>query len=155
MSRPRSKKPVAPSTDSSAAPVVVAGSARSANAQPGLPPRYLEACRLAEEGEYEDARRAYGKLEKSTSRSNARLRGLVRNDLAVLAAIDVLSLKEDRHFASVDRALNGFNVRLNLAVLAADMGDLAEAELQWRAVVCEVPLYRAGWRGLAETLLGR
>jgi hypothetical protein len=69
------------------APVVAACSARSAKAQPGLPPRYLEACRLAEEGKYEDARRAYGKLKKSTSRSNARLRGLIRNDLAVLAAI--------------------------------------------------------------------
>jgi tetratricopeptide (TPR) repeat protein len=39
-----------------------------------------------------------------------------------------------------------------LAVLAADMGDLAEAERQWREVVREAPQYRQGWRGLAETL---
>ncbi len=35
------------------------------------------------------------------------------------------------------------------------MGDLAEAERQWREVVREVPGYRPGWRGLAETLSGR
>jgi len=44
-------------------------------------------------------------------------------------------------------------VRQNLAVLAGDLGDLAEAERQWREVVREVPPYRAGWRGLAETLV--
>jgi O-antigen biosynthesis protein len=66
---------------------------------------------------------------------------------------DVLGMREERHFASIDRALTGFKVRQNLAVLANDMGDLAEAERQWRVVVREVPSYRAGWRGLAETLL--
>ena len=35
---------------------------------------------------------------------------------------------DERHFSSVDRALRGFKARQNLAVLANDMGDLAEAE---------------------------
>jgi tetratricopeptide (TPR) repeat protein len=60
---------------------------------------------------------------------------------------------DERHFSSVDRALRGFKARQNLAVLANDMGDLAEAERQWREVVREVPRYRQGWRGLGETVL--
>ena len=88
--------------------------------------RFREGVLLHELGRLEESRRAY---------------------------LDVLDMKEDRHFASVDRALTGFKVRQNLAVLAGDIGDLAEAERQWRAVVREVPMYRAGWRGLAETLL--
>ena len=88
--------------------------------------RFREGVLLHELGRLEESRRAY---------------------------LDVLSMNEDRHFASVDRALTGFKVRQNLAVLAGDMGDLAEAERQWREVVREVPSYRAGWRGLAETLL--
>jgi GT2 family glycosyltransferase/tetratricopeptide (TPR) repeat protein len=68
------------------------------------------------------------------------------------AYLDVLNGSEERHFASVDQGLRGFKSRQNLAVLAADMGDLAEAERQWREVVREAPRYRQGWRGLAETL---
>ena len=42
-------------------------------------------------------------------------------------------------------ALTGFKARQNLAVVATDMGDLAEAERQWREVVREVPgIGRAG-----------
>ncbi len=88
MSRPRSKKPVSPLPDGGVAPGLDAGRARTSVVQPALPPRYLAACRLAEEGKYEDARRAYAKLKQSTARSNAWLRGLIRNDLAVLAAIE-------------------------------------------------------------------
>jgi tetratricopeptide (TPR) repeat protein len=36
---------------------------------------------------------------------------------------------------------------------ANSMDDLTEAERQWREVTREVPGYRAGWRGLGETLL--
>ena len=58
--------------------------------------------------------------------------------------------REERHFSSVDRALTGYKTRQNLAVLALDMGDLAEAERHWREVVRTVPYYRQGWRGLAR-----
>ena len=71
------------------------------------------------------------------------------------AYLDVLGNGDDRHFSSVDRGLNGFKAHQNLAVVATEMGDLAEAERHWREVVREAPGYRPGWRGLAETLIGR
>jgi tetratricopeptide (TPR) repeat protein len=70
------------------------------------------------------------------------------------AYLAVLQPAGERHFTSVDRGLGGFKARQNLAVLAADRGDLAESERWWREVVREVPGYRPGWRGLGETLLG-
>jgi len=71
------------------------------------------------------------------------------------AYLDVMDTKEERHFASVDRGLAGFKARQNLAVVASDMGDLVEAEREWREVVRESPRYRTGWRGLGETLVRR
>jgi GT2 family glycosyltransferase/tetratricopeptide (TPR) repeat protein/2-polyprenyl-3-methyl-5-hydroxy-6-metoxy-1,4-benzoquinol methylase len=84
--------------------------------------------------------------------------GVVLHELGRLAQarrayLGVLENHEERHFASVDRALTGFKARQNLAVVAGDMGDLAEAERQWRHVTREVPHYRPGWRGLGETLV--
>src|ERR1700679_1378599 len=77
-----------------------------------------------------------------------------RLDEARRAYLDVLNHHgEERHFSSVDRALTGYKTRQNLAVLALDMGDLADAEQHWREVVRAVPFYRHGWRGLSETLL--
>ena len=86
--------------------------------------------------------------------------GVVLHDLgrleeAVRAYQDVLETREERHFSSVDRGLSGFKARQNLAVAFADMGNLDEAERQWRAVVSEMPTYRGGWRGLGETLIRR
>ena len=69
------------------------------------------------------------------------------------AYLGVLSGHEERHLSSVDRGLTGFMARQNLAVVATKMGDLAEAERQWREVVREAPRYRQGWRGLGETLI--
>jgi glycosyltransferase involved in cell wall biosynthesis len=134
MSRPRSKKSAAPPTESSTAPVADAGAVRTAKAQPGLPPRYLEACRLAEEGRYEDARRAYAKLKKSTAKSNARLRALIRNDLAVLAAIegefdeactgwrDAMEVDPDCLLARLNRDL--VEAEISLATVPDDLGEL-------------------------------
>jgi len=65
----------------------------------------------------------------------------------------VLASAEERHFSSVDRALAGFKVHQNLAVLAGKMGDLAAAEPEWREVVRAAPGYRVGWRGLGDTLI--
>ena len=69
------------------------------------------------------------------------------------AYLGVLSGREERHLSSVDRGLTGFKARHNLAVVATRMGDLAEAERQWKEVVREAPRYRQGWRGLGETLV--
>jgi GT2 family glycosyltransferase/tetratricopeptide (TPR) repeat protein/2-polyprenyl-3-methyl-5-hydroxy-6-metoxy-1,4-benzoquinol methylase len=90
--------------------------------------RFREGVLLHELGRLEEARRAYR---------------------------DVLESREERHFSSVDRSLSGFKARQNLAVVANDLGELAEAEEQWRRVVAEVPGYRPGWRGLGETLIRR
>ncbi len=86
-------------------------------------------------------------------REGVLLHELHRLDEARRAYLDVLECRDDRHFSSVDRGLDGFKARQNLAVVAADMGDFAEAERQWRRVVEEVPGYRAGWRGLGEALV--
>jgi GT2 family glycosyltransferase/tetratricopeptide (TPR) repeat protein len=66
---------------------------------------------------------------------------------------DLLKTKEEPHFLSYDRGIDGFKARQNLAVVYTDMGDLKKAEGEWRRVVGEVPHYRPGWRGLAENLL--
>jgi tetratricopeptide (TPR) repeat protein len=87
--------------------------------------RFREAVLLHELGRLEESRRAY---------------------------LDVLSFTEERHLGSVIGGLTGFKARQNLAVVSNEMGDLAEAERQWREVVREAPRYRPGWRGLAETL---
>jgi tetratricopeptide (TPR) repeat protein len=80
------------------------------------------------------------------------LQELRRFDEARRAYAEVLGSWEERHFASVDRGLTGFKAHHNLAVMAAERGDLAEAEREWREVVTAAPGYRLGWRGLGETL---
>ena len=50
----------------------------------GLPAEYWQVCRLAEEGRYDEARRLYDGLEGT----DARLRALIQNDLAALAALE-------------------------------------------------------------------
>jgi tetratricopeptide (TPR) repeat protein len=67
--------------------------------------------------------------------------------------LTLLGQETARYFTSVDPGIRGFKARQNLAVVYADLGDLARAEEQWRQVVAEVPRYRQGWRGLAEVLL--
>ena len=53
-----------------------------------LPQRYFDACRLASEGRYEEARRSYRKLQAGVAKANNRLRGLIENDIATLAALE-------------------------------------------------------------------
>ena len=55
-------------------------------AWPALPRAYRRACKLVNEGRYDDARRAYGKLEAGTD--DPRLKALIVNDLAVLEALN-------------------------------------------------------------------
>jgi tetratricopeptide (TPR) repeat protein len=65
---------------------------------------------------------------------------------------NLLQVKEEAHFQSYDHGIDSFKARQNLAVVYTDMGDLKKAEEQWRAIVAEVPRYRAGWSGLADNL---
>ena len=65
------------------------GGAATPAAEPAeLPPRYIQARRLAEEGRYEEVRRAYGGILRRAPKKDARLRGLIQNDLAVLDAVE-------------------------------------------------------------------
>ena len=113
--------------------------------------------RLGRQGEAMDAsQRGRALFPRDTElqfREGVLLHELGRLDEARNAYLDAMNQGDERHFSSVDRSLRGFKARQNLAVLANDMGDLAEAERQWREVVREVPRYRQGWRGLAETVL--
>ncbi|MFI5455270.1 MAG: glycosyltransferase [Isosphaerales bacterium] len=98
-------------------------------------------------------RRVFPRDTELRFREGVLLHDLGRLEESRRAYLDVLGNGEERHFASVDRGLTGYKARHNLAVVANDMGDLAEAERQWCEVVREVPKYRQGWRGLAETLI--
>jgi glycosyltransferase involved in cell wall biosynthesis len=55
----------------------------------GLPDLYWQACRLAAEGQYDEAVRLYGELETSNhaAETGAGLRALIQNDLAAIAAV--------------------------------------------------------------------
>jgi FkbM family methyltransferase len=72
---------------------------------------------------------------------------------AVRAYEGVLKPNGPRHFTSIDRGIQGFKARQNLAVAYTDLGDLGRAEAEWRQVVADVPGYRLGWRGLGDSLL--
>ncbi len=86
-------------------------------------------------------------------REGVLLHELGRMDEARTAYLDVLRNSEGRHLTSVDRALTGFKAHQNLAVIASDVGNLADAEHEWHEVVRAAPRYRPGWRGLGEVLV--
>jgi hypothetical protein len=51
----------------------------------------------------------------------------------------ILTLKRPEQFCSVDQGIYGHLTLRNLAALAAERGDHAEAERFWRAVLAECP----------------
>ena len=68
-----------------------AGSAEVVQEQPfDAQAKYAEACELASRGQHEEARRLYAPLERlpTSADGEGRLRALVQNDLAVMAAMD-------------------------------------------------------------------
>jgi glycosyltransferase involved in cell wall biosynthesis len=86
----------------------------------GLPRDYWQACRLAEQGQYDEARQLYSKLVRSAD--GGPLGALVRNDLAVLATL------EGRY----DEARQGWEEALELdqgCLMARLNRDLVQAEL--------------------------
>jgi glycosyltransferase involved in cell wall biosynthesis len=97
----------------------------AATREAGLPAVYWDACRLAEQGRYEEARTLYAQLKSEAP--DLRVRTLIANDLAVLAALE----------GRTDEALGGWNsalasdadclpARLNRDFLTAELA-LAEA----------------------------
>ncbi len=86
----------------------------------GLPAQYREACRLFEQGRYDDARHIYATLIDGAT--EPRLKALVANDMAVLAAIE----------GRVDEALQGWEEAIDADenLLPARLNrDLINAEL--------------------------
>ena len=57
-------------------------------AEGGLPADYWQACRLAQQGRRDEARRLYRELEGEAEEIGSPLRALIKNDLAVLAALE-------------------------------------------------------------------
>ncbi|HEX5447407.1 MAG TPA: glycosyltransferase [Pirellulales bacterium] len=74
---------------------------------------------------------------------------------AELAYLGALANEEAVHFGSIDRGIVGFKARQNLAAVYSDMGQPTRAEAQWRAIVADVPGYRAGWHGLVDNLIAQ
>jgi tetratricopeptide (TPR) repeat protein len=95
--------------------------------------RYAEACGLAAQGQYVEARRIYAELEAALAgaESEARVRALVRSDLAAIAAIE----------GRFDEALAGWRAALEIdpeCLVARLNRDLIEAELTFRQMNGEV-----------------
>lgn len=86
-------------------------------------------------------------------RSGVLLHEMGRHEEAVDAYRKAMRGDSSRQFASYDVGIKGFKARHNLAITLSEMGNLPEAEIQWREIVREKPAYRTGWRGLAENLV--
>jgi len=95
-------------------------------AENGLPADYWQACRLAEQGQYDDARRMYVELEGTATEANPRLRALVRNDLAALAALEGRFDEARRGWQQAMEVDPGCQLaRLNDALIAAELDRMA------------------------------
>jgi hypothetical protein len=95
--------------------------------QPELPPRYLEACRLAGQGQYDDARRLYAQLARRASKNN-RLSALIQNDLAVIEAVEgKFDQARERWRAAIETDGQLLLARLNRDFIEAEI-HLAEVQ---------------------------
>jgi glycosyltransferase involved in cell wall biosynthesis len=102
----------------------------------GLPPAYREACRLAQEGKVDEARRLYAELEGACGESDRLLKALIQNDLAVILALE----------GRIDEAREGWS-----AALEADEGCL-QARLNDALVGAELDYVNPGPGDFAEEL---
>ena len=92
-----------------------------------LPEAYWQACRLAEQGQYDDARRLYSELEDEYSEAgpSCHLLALIRNDLAVLAVLNGRHDDARQGWqAAMDLDPGCLPARLNRDLLAAELDDL-------------------------------
>lgn len=67
----------------------------------------------------------------------------------------VLRAREARHFSSLDVGILSYKTRHNLAVALSAQGRLDLAEVQWRTILAERPVYRPAWCALGQSLLSR
>ena len=84
----------------------------------------LEGVRTVRDGKYTEARAVYARLERRTGKPNSRLRSLIRNDLAVLDAVE----------GKFDEAREGWRAAIegDGACLPARLNlGLVQAELAW------------------------
>jgi hypothetical protein len=125
MSRIRKRAPATTATNRRSRANLNAGATAAVDEPLDVQARYAEACRLASQGEHEEARRLYSDLEVSLSgaEGDVRLRALVQNDLAVMAAMD-------KRFEEASR---GWHAALEIdrdCLVARLNRDLVEAEIR-------------------------
>ncbi len=121
-------------------------------ALPGRPQQYADACRAAEQGKYEEARRIYARLNQGAAKKDARLRGLIQNDLAVL---DALGGKFDEARQGWQKALEADGdlllARLNRDLLEAEISlASAQEELEELKLVPAPGAGAGGWDPLTR-----
>jgi hypothetical protein len=126
MSRRRKKDQGTRSTAAKSAVASKAASAFTAKVPLDVAVRYAEACGLAAQGKSDEARQIYAELDAVTAgaRSEARVRALIRSDLAAIAAIE----------GRFDEALAGWRAALEIdpdCLMARLNRDLIEAELSF------------------------
>jgi glycosyltransferase involved in cell wall biosynthesis len=95
----------------------------------GLPDGYWQACRLVEQGQFDEARRLYGEIDGAVTATDTRLRALIRNDLAVVATLE----------GRFDEARQGCEEAIGVdpgCSLASHNGALVAAELD-RLALCQ------------------
>jgi len=76
-----------------------------------------------------------------------------RNEEAIELYVKAMRPTRTRQLSSVDRGINGFKARHNLAVVYHDMNNLEMAEYHWRAILREEPNYRVAAACLGRALL--
>jgi glycosyltransferase involved in cell wall biosynthesis/Tfp pilus assembly protein PilF len=81
------------------------------------------------------------------------LRQLGDLDGAAASFRQVLAVPAGQHLTSIDAGLQGYRTRQQLAELCRQRGQLADAEMHWRAAAAEAPDFPPAWRGLAELYL--
>ena len=96
--------------------------------------RYDEAVRVCDEGLH-----YFPKDGELWFRKAVALRCLRRSAEAELCWKRVLELGRPQTFYNVEQGIYGHLTRHNLAMLAEERGDHAEAEVHWRAILAEVP----------------
>ena len=76
-------------------------------------------------------------------------------DLAAACYRQVLASPEPRYFSSSDAGLRSYKARHNLAVVCRDLGEIREAEEQWRLALSESPGFAPARAGLADLYLNQ
>jgi len=101
--------------------------------------RFRQATMLRDFGNLPDAARAYEDLLALPSvEEKGDRHDLPKRPFGCCAQIEPVPFFR-RHLSSVDRAIQGYRARQNLAAVYADLGEFTKAEEQWRRLVEDVP----------------